>query len=83
MAAPAADVQLRFIHWSAAFITRPAAFIPFSFSRVGVRLSCSALQRRSFVLLVAPIQRGSFALANTLPPMTHFEGDKNEDAEAK
>jgi hypothetical protein len=31
---------------------------------------------------VAPAHRGIFAIAHTLPPITHFDGDKNEDAEA-
>jgi hypothetical protein len=39
--------------------------------------------RAAFVCVyVAPAHRGIFAIAPTLPPITHFEGIKHEDAEA-
>src|SRR5580658_6762978 len=54
---PGADVQLRLIHCPAAFITLPAALIPFSVSMVGGRLSCGASERHLFVEFVATKQR--------------------------
>src|SRR5580692_6316286 len=75
------DVQQRFIQFPAAFITLPAAFIPFSFSVMGGRLSCAASERRLSALFVATKQRGTGALADTLPSITQFEGYKNEDVE--
>jgi len=78
---PVPTAQRGFVHLPAAFITLLAAFIPFAFSMASGRLSCTALERRSFGFVVATRQQGFFSPADTPPPITHFEGAKNEDAE--
>jgi hypothetical protein len=57
-----AAAHVTFVQSPAALITRLAAFIPFSFSPAGGRLSSAASERRLFAFDVAITQRESSRL---------------------